>query len=70
MRARENIKLLCYIYVENLRFMIRNMRHLPGNSTALPKTTKTTPTFRIVQAKKPRFVMILDVSGSMRVSRY
>ena len=31
------------------------------NSAVLPKHTDTAPTYRIVQAKKQRFVMILDM---------
>ncbi|KAI0218857.1 Calcium-activated chloride channel regulator 4 [Lamellibrachia satsuma] len=36
-----------------------------GNSPAIDRSQKVDPTFRIVQAKNQRIVMVMDVSGSM-----
>lgn len=38
-----------------------------GNSPAIAESEKSDPTFRIVQAKSKRIVMILDVSASMSI---
>ncbi|KAI0208410.1 Calcium-activated chloride channel regulator 1 [Lamellibrachia satsuma] len=39
-----------------------------GNNPALPLTQNTEPTFRVVQGKAKRIVLVLDVSGSMDTS--
>ena len=36
-----------------------------GNSPPIDRSQVTAPTFHIVQAKKQRVVLVLDVSGSM-----
>ncbi|KAI0231358.1 hypothetical protein LSAT2_018261 [Lamellibrachia satsuma] len=40
-----------------------------GNNPPLSASQNTEPTFRVVQGKAKRIVMVLDVSGSMRTSK-